>query len=286
MTINFRVVSKLEIKGPNVVKGIQMEGLKVIDLVDQLSKYYYENNADELIITDVVASLYKRKNSYEVIQKLSKDILIPITVSGGIKNLDDINKILKSGADKVAINTGALENHNFIKKAVKEFGSSTISILVDALFLENEYETMKNFGRDIGGIKVRKWIDILNNYDVGEIILNSVDNDGTAKGFDKNLIQSIDFIEKPLIVSGGFGKLEHLDFLVDNPNISGFAASSIFHNNYLSKNKKLNKYQFSIEGNIEITNNSTIHDVGLSINEIKSYLKKINSKRENITIHE
>ena len=128
-----RIIPRLDIKGPNLVKGIHLEGLRVLGTPSDFAKYYYRQGADELMFMDVVASLYERNSLHDIISETAKSIFIPITVGGGIRTLDDIKSMLRSGADKVSINTAAIKNHNFIKEASREFGSSTIVVTIEAI---------------------------------------------------------------------------------------------------------------------------------------------------------
>ena len=158
MSVAFRIIPKLDIKGPNLVKGINLEGLRVLGKPADYAKFYFDQGADELIYQDVVASLYGRNSLVDIISKTAKEIFIPLTVGGGIKELDDISTILKAGADKVSINTGAINNPDFISKAAKRFGSSTIVISIEAIAQNNgEYLAFTDNGRNETNKNVIEW---------------------------------------------------------------------------------------------------------------------------------
>ena len=208
MTKFKRIISRLDIKEENLVKGIQLEGLRILGDPIYFSKKYYEEEIDELIYQDCIASLYGNHNLHTFISKISKQIFIPLTVGGGIRNIEDIKKALYSGADKVAVNTAAIKNINFLNEATEIFGSSTISISIEAVKLEdNEYYCFTESGRNNSGIKVVDWCKRVQENGAGEIILTMVNTEGTGEGFDVDFLKSILKISKiPVIAHGGCGK--------------------------------------------------------------------------------
>ena len=225
-----RIISRLDIKNEFVIKGINLEGLRKIGDPIEIARQYYLNGIDEIILIDAVASLYGRNNLFEVVKKTTENLFIPITLSGGIKSLKDIDKALNSGADKIAINSAGIENPSFIKEAVDNFGASTITIYIEAKRKNEIWEAYKHYGREKTGINVNDWLEEVQNMGCGEILLTSVDHEGTQRGFDLDLINEIkDKIKVPLIFSGGFGKTEHIhEALKLTKNIS-FAIASAFH---------------------------------------------------------
>jgi len=164
-----RIISKLEIKGPNLVKGVNLEGMRVLGKPEEFSKLYYKENIDELYYQDTVASLYGRNSLYDLIEKISKEIFIPLCVGGGIKNLKDIYKLLKVGADKISINKQALKKPNFIYEASKKFGKANICISIEAIKTKNDYYCFFDNGRNFSNIKVIDWIKKINLIGAGEI---------------------------------------------------------------------------------------------------------------------
>ena len=226
-----RIISRLDIKNEFVIKGINLEGLRKIGDPIEIARQYYLNGIDEIILIDAVASLYGRNNLFEVVKRTTENLFIPITLGGGIKSLKDIDKALNSGADKIAINSAGIENPSFIKEAVDNFGASTITIYIEAKKKYNgTWEAYKHYGREKTGISVTDWLEEVQNMECGEILLTSVDHEGTQEGFDLELISEIkNKIKVPLIFSGGFGKIEHLhEALKLTKNIS-FAIASAFH---------------------------------------------------------
>ena len=193
----------MDIKGPNLVKGIHMEGLRVLGKSDNFAEYYYDNGADELFYQDVVASLYERNSLFELVKKTANAISIPLTVGGGIRSLDDISRLLECGADKVSLNTSAIKDPNLIDKAAKKFGSSTITIAIEtSKNKENKYLAYTDNGREYTGIDTFVWSKEVESRGAGEILLTSIDYDGTGEGFDEYLVSTISKnIKIPLIAS-------------------------------------------------------------------------------------
>ena len=220
MTKFKRIISRLDIKEENLVKGIQLEGLRILGDPIYFSKKYYDESIDELIYQDCIASLYGNNNLHTFISKISKQIFIPLTVGGGIRNIEDIKKALYSGADKVAVNTAVIKNINFLKEATEIFGSSTISISIEAVKLEdNEYYCFTESGRNNSGIKVIDWCKRVQDNGAGEIILTMVNKEGTGEGFDLDFLKSVLKISKiPVIAHGGCGKNRYFKFIQRNRN--------------------------------------------------------------------
>ncbi len=226
-----RVIARLDVKGENVIKGVHLEGLKIIDTAKNLSFKYAKQDIDEIYFHDSVASLYERNNLTNIIEEVSANINIPLTVGGGIKKVEDIEKILISGADKVSINTKFIEDVKSVSKFTKKFGSQAIVGSIEAKFLNNDWYCFTDNGRNLTNKKVKDWIINLQNEGVGELIITSVDMEGTKKGFDYNLLEAIQkSIKIPLIVSGGIGKYDDIKKCFDNEIVTGVAIASIVHN--------------------------------------------------------
>lgn len=230
MKKNFRIIPKLEIKNQNLIKGIRMDGLRVIGDPNQFGMDYYNSGADELIYMDIVASLYGRNNLSHLITKLAKEVFIPITVGGGIRKETDIYNVLRCGADKVSINTAAVENPSFIKNMSKVFGSSTIVLSIEAKKKdEKKWEVYTKSGREKTGIDVVEWIKKMQDFNVGEIMLASVDRDGTNKGLDIDLINEVkDICKVPLVLGGGFN-LDDITNKKELKYLDGLCISSLLH---------------------------------------------------------
>ena len=226
-----RIISRLDIKNEFVIKGINLEGLRKIGDPIEITRQHYLNGIDEIILIDAVASLYGRNNIFEIVKRTTENLFIPITLGGGIKSLKDIDKALNSGADKIAINSAGIDNPSFIKEAVNNFGASTITIYIEAKKIQNGiWEAYKHYGREKTGISVTDWLEEVQNMGCGEILLTSIDHEGTQKGFDLDLINEIkNKIKVPLIFSGGFGKIEHLNEALKLTKNISFAIASAFH---------------------------------------------------------
>ena len=242
-----RVIPKLEIKEEYVVKGFQFEGVKKIDFPEVIAKKYYKDNADELIFIDTVASLYGRNSLYDVIKKTAEKVFIPMTVGGGISSIEDIRKFLNSGADKVAINTYATKDKRFLKIAAETFGSQCIVLSVQAKKLNGNYFALTDNARENSGMLVHEWCEEAQNLGVGEVLISSVDQDGSKTGFDNELISLLNNkIRVPLIFNGGAGKKEDVLDLVKINLCDAISCASLFHYNlcdiitlkqYLNNNK-------------------------------------------------
>lgn len=227
-----RLISRLDIKGENLIKGIHLEGLRVIGSPYEHAVRYYKQGADELILMDTVASLYGRNNIADIIKKITQDIFIPITVGGGIRSLENAVEMLRSGADKVAINTAIVKNITLIKEIVRNLGSQCLVLSIEAKKKkENKWEVYIDNGREPTGIDVIEWVKKCINLGVGEILITSIDNEGTNKGFDVELIQAVtDISSVPVIASGGMGKLEHATDAF-RANCDAIAFAGILHYN-------------------------------------------------------
>ena len=238
-----RIIPRIEIKNNFVIKGINFEGLRKIGDPNIIGKKYYLDGADELLFMDVVASLYGRNNIFEIIKKITKDIFIPITVGGGIRSVEDIQQALNSGADKVAINSAAVKDPKFIKQAVSFFGSSTIVVSIETRKnRKNIWEVYTHNGRDVTGINLKDWLKKIQQFKCGEILVTSIDNEGTKKGFDIDLLSFLEKekIQTPLIFCGGCGSIEHIKKIKKILKKDAIAISSILHYN-LSTIKEIKK---------------------------------------------
>lgn len=245
----FRVIPRLDIKGPNLVKGIHLEGLRVLGKPEKFAEYYYKHGADELYFQDTVASLYERNSLEDIISKTAKEIFIPLTVGGGIRSIDNIKSILRAGADKVAINTAAIKNPEFIRDAARKFGSSTIVIAIEAIKeSDGLYYAYTDNGREYTGIEVLKWAKQVESLGAGEIVITSVDNEGTGNGYDYNLLDLLTkSIKIPIIAHGGFGSPNDAIKAIKDHNIDAISMASVLHYNYISEN--INTDSFKQEGN-------------------------------------
>jgi cyclase len=232
---NIRIIARIDVKNEFVIKGIHLEGLRKIGDPNEIAKKYYQQGIDEIIFMDAVASLYERNNLFHIIHKACKEVFIPITIGGGIRSVKDIEISLQSGADKIAVNTGAIKNPAFIKEATRIYGSQCIVGSIEAKRKGSKWEAYIDNGREETGLDVIEWAKQLQDLGVGEILLTSVDNEGTKKGFDLDLIQQVSpFVEVPLIISGGAGKIAHFDECAAIMGVDAIAVASILHYNTFS----------------------------------------------------
>jgi len=247
-----RIIPRLDIKGPNLVKGIHLEGLRVLGKPEDFAKLYYEQGADELFYQDTVASLYQRNNLTDIVTRTAKNIFIPLTVGGGIRTLNDINNVLRTGADKVAINTASINNPQFINQASKTFGSSTIVVSIEVICQsDGTCLAYTDNGREYTGMEVVKWAKEVEERGAGEILLTSIDREGTGNGFDLELIRKVSSeLTIPVIAHGGAANVSHIVGSINNAGADAVAIASMLHYEALRINKGLIG-NFDDEGNIE-----------------------------------
>jgi len=299
-----RIIPRLDIKGPNVIKGIHLEGLRVVGRPNVLAKKYYEQGADEIIYIDSVASLYGRDNLLKVIKLATKDgVFVPMGVGGGIKTIEDITAILRAGADKICINTGAVRNPDLIQQGAEKFGSQCIVLSVEALNIrEGKWEVFIENGREETGIDAVEWVKKAVGLGAGEILLTSIDQEGTKKGFDIGLIKEVSScVSVPIIASGGAGKIEDIANVLQIPNVDAVAIASMLHynettiervKNYLKQNsinvrvENKSRFNFDINRNLDKKISIVDYDIGnlRSVSEAFKFLgcnvKIVNSKEE------
>ena len=247
-----RIIPCLDVKDGRVVKGINF-----VDLIDagdpvQQAKHYSENGADEICFLDISASLENRDTMVNVVNKTANEVFIPLTVGGGISSIENISSLLKAGADKVSINSAAISNPNIIKKSSEYFGNQCIVVAVDAKKIQNDWYVYSHGGTKNTGLFALDWINKIQELGAGEILLTSMDKDGTKSGFDIELLIKVsEFIKIPVIASGGVGKLEHFYDGVIRGKANALLAASVFHFNEFSI-KEVKNYLFSKNINIRL----------------------------------
>lgn len=226
-----RVVPRLDIKGPNLVKGIHLEGLRVLGRPEDFARHYYEQGADELFYMDAVASLYERNGLLDIVERTSRELFIPLCVGGGLRSVDDIRQTLRAGADKVALNTAALRRPQLIREAAQAFGSSTIVIAVEAIrTAPGRYECFTDCGREATGRDVFDWAQQAVDLGAGEIIVTSVDREGTGKGYDLELTRRIaQSVSIPVVAHGGAAHVEHVADVVQEGAADAVCLASLLH---------------------------------------------------------
>jgi cyclase len=288
--MNIRIIPRLDIKGPNLVKGIHLEGLRVLGKPESFARFYYENGADELIYMDAVASLYGRNSLLEIVEKTAREIFIPLTVGGGLRSVDDIRMVLRAGADKVSINTAAIARPQLIREASHAFGSSTIVVSIEAIRKpDDSYEAYVNYGRQATGVDAFKWALIATEMGAGELMVTSINNEGTGGGFDLELTQRIaESVPIPVIAAGGAGTIEHIYEVIARGRADAVSLASILHYNFIKHGDTINA-DYSQEGNTEFLKRgggfSKIQDV--SLGDVKAYLREngIDCRRSWETTH-
>lgn len=228
---NIRVIARLDVKSDYLVKGINFEGLRKIGNPNEFAKMYYEQGADEIIYMDIVASLYNRNNLTDIIRKTTEDIFIPITVGGGIRSLEDVQNILRSGADKVAINTAAIKRPELISEISNKFGSQCVVLSIEAKKIaDDKWEAYYDNGREKTGIDAIEWAKRGYELGAGEILLTSVDMEGTKKGFDYELVKAVsEIVPIPVIASGGMGAFDDMREVIADSKADAVAIASVLH---------------------------------------------------------
>ncbi|WP_340302379.1 imidazole glycerol phosphate synthase subunit HisF [Roseobacter sp. HKCCD7870] len=226
-----RLISRLDIKGDNVIKGIHLEGLRVIGAPREIARRYYQAGIDEIVYMDAVASLYGRNNILSVIEQAARDIFVPLTVGGGIRTVDDIVAALRAGADKVAVNTAAIGRPTFLREAAEMFGSQCIVLSVEAKRRgAKEWEALTDNGRERTGINVLDWVEEAESLGVGEVMVTSVDYEGTRRNFDHDLFRAVrERVSLPVIGCGGAGRVEDLVEALIDDRIDAVACASLLH---------------------------------------------------------
>ena len=273
-----RIIPKLDIKGPDLVKGIHLEGLRVLGHPEDFARFYYQNGADELIYQDAVASLYCRNSLLEIIERTASEIFIPLTVGGGLRSVADIRKVLRAGADKVSINTAAIHRPGLIREAALAFGSSTIVISIEAIQRpDSSYEIYTDYGRESTGLDAFEWALRAVELGAGELLVTSINQEGTGKSYDLELTRRIaKAVPIPVIALGGAGQLSDIYDVITDGQADAVSLASMLHYKFISQyNYTENDYQ--LEGNTDFLQGkhgelSRKNIEGTTINQIKEYL--------------
>lgn len=273
--MNVRIIPRLDIKGPNLVKGIHFEGLRVLGKPEDFARRYYEHGADELIYMDVVASLYGRNSLLDIVERTSREILIPLTVGGGLRSAEDIRRVLRAGADKVSINTAALTRPDLIREVSRAFGSSTIVVSIEAIRRpDGTYEAYGDYGRQSTGMDAVGWAKRAAELGAGELLVTSIDRDGTGQGFDVELTRRIaESVPIPVIAAGGAGRISHIHDAIVEGRADAVCVASLLHY-HAFKQQGYDERDFQQEGNIEHLRRKGgfTHIEEATLAEIKDYL--------------
>lgn len=228
---NVRLIARLDIKGPNLIKGVHLEGLRVVGDPQEYARRYYEQGADELIYIDIVASLYGRSKLTEIVRRAAHDVFVPMTVGGGVRSTDDVRDLLRAGADKIAINTAAVRRPELITEVARRFGSQCMVLSIEAKQqAPGRWEVFTDCGRERSGVDAVEWAQRGVQLGAGEILLTSIDREGTRKGFDVALTKAISStVTVPVIASGGYGEAQHLIDVVQQGTADAVALADALH---------------------------------------------------------
>lgn len=226
-----RIIPRLDIKGPNLVKGIHLEGLRVLGRPEDFARHYYKEGADELLYMDVVASLYGRNSLLDMVERTSREIFIPLCVGGGLRSLDDIRAVLRAGADKVALNTAVIRRPAFIREAAATFGSSTVVVSIEAMKgTSGEYQCFTDNGREPTGRDALLWAKEVAELGAGELLVTSIDKEGTGQGFDVDLLRKISSaVSIPVVACGGAGRPQHILDAIRRGGADAACMASLVH---------------------------------------------------------
>lgn len=229
--ITKRIIPCLDVRDGRVVKGVNFEGLSDVSSPVELASYYSENGADELVFYDITASAEGRALFTDILRKVAETIFIPLTVGGGINTVDDFDRVLKCGADKVSVNSGAIKNPQLIKEAAQRYGNQCVVISADVKRVDGEFRVFARGGRDDTGMEAISWIKKCVDLGAGEVVVNSIDTDGVKGGFDIEMLKAVcDAVDVPVIASGGAGSSDDFVQLFRQiPDIDAGLAASIFH---------------------------------------------------------
>lgn len=228
--ITKRIIPCLDIRNGRVVKGVNFEGVQDVEDPVAMAKYYNETGADELVFYDITASFENRPLFSQVLRDVASQIFIPLTVGGGINTVDDFDRVLKAGADKVSVNSGAIKNPRLIIEAAKKYGDQCVVLSMDVKRVGGKYRVFAKGGREDTGIDALEWAEMGAKSGAGEIVLNSIDTDGVKQGFDLQMLSDVaDRVSIPIIASGGAGKMKDFLELFELSGVDAGLAASIFH---------------------------------------------------------
>ena len=269
-----RIIPFLDIKNGQLIKGINLEGLRILGSAKDFADLYCQDGADEICYLDNVASLYGTSNLSKFVKNTARKIFVPLSVAGGIRTLENSLTMFKAGADKIVINSAVVENISFLKKNVEKFGSANISVLIQTIKIGKRYVISKSNGRDIKNLDPVSWAKKVEDAGAGEIIITSVNNEGLRKGFDLNITKKIsNAVSLPVIAHGGAGSFKHIYEVIKNTNISGVGIASMLHYDAI---KYLPKVKSRIGNTDFLDKIKKIKRKKILLSEIKKFLKNKN----------
>lgn len=237
MKKKIRLIARLDIKAPNLIKGINLEGVRVVGNPRAYATQYFQEGVDEILYMDSVATLYGRNNLSELVRQTAEQVFVPMTVGGGLRQLADVDEMMRAGADKVSINTAAVRNPGFIREVSRRYGAQAMVLSVEAKRRKGSdgWEAYVDNGREKTGLDVLDWVKRAVGHGAGEILLTSVDNEGMRRGFDVELVRAVtDIVDVPVIASGGMGRLEDALSVVKHGGADAVAMAHVLHYKLLS----------------------------------------------------
>jgi len=227
---NLRLIARLDVKAPNLIKGTHLEGLRKVGDPREFAERYYREGIDEIIYIDAVASLYQRNTIVDLVRRTAENVFIPITVGGGIRSLDDARALLRAGADKIAVNSAAIRRPELLNEIARQFGSQCVVLSIQAKSAPTGWEAYSDNGREHTGWDAIEWAREGARRGAGEILVTSIDQEGTLKGFDIPLVRAItSAVDIPVIASGGMGHVDHLRDVVVNGGADAVAMANVLH---------------------------------------------------------
>lgn len=226
-----RIIARLDVKGQNVIKGIQMDGLRVVGPVHQIAERRYHEGADEIILIDTVATLYGRPSLEGLLKGVTSSCFVPVTVGGGVRSVADADVIFAAGADKVAVNTGAIQNPRLLKEIADKYGNQAVVVHIEAKFnAELTWECFTHGGREPSGLSVVRWLAIAQQHGIGELLISNVDRDGTRRGIDLDLVRLVrNNVDVPVVASSGIGQPAQLVDVFSATDCDGVAIGAGLH---------------------------------------------------------
>ena len=230
ITVPKRITARLDVKNGRVIKGIMMEGVQAVGDPVEMSIRYDEQGADELILLDTVASLYQRLELPHIISEIVNDIFIPVCAGGGITSCQDAERLFFSGADKICVNTAAVHDPQLLVQLSREFGAQSVVLQLDARFFNSKWRVFYNSGRDMIRLDVAEWLDIAQSSGIGEVLVTSIEKDGTGRGPDLPLINLVEeHVRVPIIYGGGVSQIDHIEEILSHKKIASVALASYLH---------------------------------------------------------
>jgi len=228
--ITKRIIPCLDVRNGRVVKGVNFEGVQDVASPMDMAKFYNESGADELVFYDITASIEGRGLFTDILKEVASQIFIPLTVGGGINTIEDFDRVLKCGADKVSVNSGAIKNPQLIREAAQKYGDQCVVLSMDVKRVGGQFKIFAKGGREDTGIDALDWVEKCVSLGAGEVVVNSIDTDGVKGGFDLEMLKAVsERVAVPIIASGGAGSIDHFIELFKNPSVDAGLAASVFH---------------------------------------------------------